>query len=183
MAWTVPMTAVAGSVLTAAQMNTYVRDNLSETMPAKAGLPSSYFVTAGWGEIVARRANAWTDDTTLAISATSFDDPAEGRPGPELTIETGVTALVGFRAVVKVPSATARIEVGYEVLGATQREASRSRSIGYSASGNAAGMWLRTGTVDLCTGLTPGMNTFKLLYNVSSGTGSVEYRRLWVLPL
>ena len=34
MAWTAPMTAVSGSVLTAAQWNTNVRDNLLETAPA-----------------------------------------------------------------------------------------------------------------------------------------------------
>jgi hypothetical protein len=37
--------------------------------------------------------------------------------------------------------------------------------------------------VDLATALTPGSNTFKLEYNVSSGTGTATDRRLWVLPL
>jgi hypothetical protein len=185
MAWTAPFTAVSGSVFQAAQFNASIRDNLLETAPAKATTPGSIFAVTDTNRIAERTPGAATDNTEATITSTTFADPAAGNPGPWVTINTGVMALVGFRATLNIPSATARVECSYEVSGATTRAAINTRSIGYSASGNAAnsGMFLRGSTVDLCTGLTPGMNTFRLMYNVSSGTGVADSRRIWVLPL
>ena len=58
MAWSAPMTAVSGSVLTAAQFNTYVRDNLNETAPAKATAAGQIFVSTAANAIAARLVNA-----------------------------------------------------------------------------------------------------------------------------
>src|SRR5690606_12967068 len=44
MAWSAPMTAVSGSVFTAAQFNQFVRDNLNETAPARATTAGAHFV-------------------------------------------------------------------------------------------------------------------------------------------
>jgi hypothetical protein len=85
--------------------------------------------------------------------------------------------------MVRNPSVTARVEMSYEVSGATDISASTTRSLGYSVSNSASATNLRIGSVDLATLLTPGINTFKLMYNVSSGTGVVDNRRIWVLPL
>lgn len=176
------MTAIAGSVLTAAQMNTFVRDNLIETMPAKAVLPGSYFVTTGWGEVAARFAAGSNDDNQVTVTATSFDNPESGPPGPSVTAVTGPMALVGYKCQFQIASATTRIEMGYEVSGDTSIEASLVNSLGYSKAGTTA-LWWRMGAVDLATDLTPGTNTFTLKYNVAAGSGMVVYRHLWVLPL
>jgi hypothetical protein len=186
--WSSPFTAVAGSVLTAAQVNTFIRDNLVETMPSKASTAGSIFTTGSTGSIVERTRVANTVATLVQISSTSFDDPSDegtsgADPGPEVTAFTSTMALVGYRATCTVPSTTARIEVSYAISGDTEREASKSNSMGYSVSGSASGMNLREGVVDLATLLNPGLNTFTLKYNVSSGTGTVQDRRLWVLPL
>lgn len=188
MTWTAPFTAVAGSVLTAAQLNTFIRDNLVETMPAKATTAGSIFTTGSTGSVVERVRVAGTVATLVQITSTSFDDPSDegtlgADPGPEVTAFTSTTALVGYRVTAAVPSVTARVEVSYAISGATEREASKSNSIGYSLGNSASGMNLREGVVDLATLLTPGLNTFTLKYNVSSGTGTVSDRRLWVLPL
>ncbi len=45
MAWTAPITFTSGSVLTAAQLNTYLRDNLNETAPAKFTAAGQLFVS------------------------------------------------------------------------------------------------------------------------------------------
>lgn len=183
MTWTAPFTAVAGSVLTASQVNTFVRDNLNETMPAKATTPGSIFAVSNVHEISQRTANAFSDPESVEITATSFDNPSTGSPGPSITVTTGEMALVGYRANVRNPSVTARVEVSYAISGATEREASTTRSLGYSVSNSGSGYQHRMGVTDLATLLTPGQNTFTLKYAVSSGTGFAVDRRIWVLPL
>lgn len=187
MAWTAPFTAVAGSVFQAAQFNTHIRDNLNETAPAKATTPGSIFAVAGTNQIAERTPAGKLDEETVNITTSTFGSPSTGTPGPSVSVTTGVMAIVGFRALLRIESATARIEASYAISGATIRVASSTRSIGYSVSNSGAagssGMNYRGGSVDLAVGLTPGVNTFTLQYNVSSGTGQANDRLLWVLPL
>lgn len=183
MAWTAPMTAVAGAVFQAAQFNTYVRDNMLELAPAKATTPGSIFAVTGTNQIAERIPGAAIDTGTATFTSTSFADPATGSAGPSVSVVTGVQALVGYRSYLEVPSTTARVEMSYSISGATTRAASTTRSVGYSVSNSVSGLKTRTGVVDLATGLTPGTNVFKLEYNVSSSTGTAADRRLWVVPL
>lgn len=188
MVWTAPFTAVAGSVLTAAQMNTFIRDNLNETMVAKASTNGSIFTVGNSGALVERTPAASIVTTAVNITSTSFADPSDegtsgGDPGPSVTVLTGPMALVGYRATLSVPSVTARIEASYAITGATSRDASTVRSMGYSLGNSASGMNLREGVLDLAVDLESGLNTFTMQYNVSSGTGTAQDRRLWVLPL
>lgn len=177
------MTAVAGAVFLAAQFNTFVRDNLGETAPAKATTPGSIFAVTGTNQIAERIPGADEDLTSCTFTSVTFADPLTGSAGPDATVTTGVQALVGYRAYLEVPSVSARVEMSYSISGATSRGASSTRSCGYSVSNSASGLKTRIGNVDLATGLTPGSNTFKLEYNVSSGTGVAADRRIWVLPL
>jgi hypothetical protein len=185
MAWTAPFTAVAGAVFQAAQFNTYVRDNLNETAPAKATTPGSIFATSATNQIAERTGALTGDAAQVDITSVTFADPATGSPGPSVTVTTGVTAIVGYRATLRILSASARVEMSYAISGATTRASSTTRSCGYSNSGSTTGtgLNLRCGATDLATVLTPGVNTFKLEYNVSSGTGQAIDRRIWVLPL
>jgi hypothetical protein len=187
MAWTAPFTAVAGSIFQASQFNTYVRDNLNETAPAKATTPGSIFAVSATNQIAERTPAEAFDTATVDITTTAFGNPATGSPGPSVTVNTGVSALVGYRALLRIESTTARVEMSYAISGATTRTASTTRSLGYSVSNSGAagstGLNLRGGVTDLAVGLTPGLNTFTLQYNVSSGTGQAADRRLWVLPL
>lgn len=183
MAWTAPMTAVAGAVFAAADFNTFVRDNLNQTAPALATTPGSIFAVTATNQIAQRTPSAAIDTGTATFTSTSFADPATGSAGPAVTVTTGVQAIVGYRSYLEVPSTTARVEMSYAVSGATTVAASSTRSVGYSVSNSASGLKTRTGVVDMATGLTPGSNTFTLKYNVSSGTGTAQDRRIWVVPL
>lgn len=190
MSWTAPFTAVAGSVFTAAQWNTFIRDNLAETMPSKAVTAGSWFAVSAAGQIAQRSPGAVINTQQVDFTSTSFGDPetqttteAPADPGPSVTVTTGVNALVGYRVNIRIPSLSARCEVSYEISGETSREASKTRSLGYSVSANAGALNFRVGWMDLATLLTPGENTFTLKYNVSSGTGVVSDRRLFVVPL
>lgn len=187
MAWTAPFTAVSGAVFMAAQFNTYVRDNLLETAPAKATTPGSIFATVGTNQIAERIPASYIELGACSFTSTTFGPPSSGVVGPALTVVTGIQALVGYRATLRVESTTARVEMSYAISGATTRAASTTRSLGYSISNSGAvgstGMNFRGGVVDLASGLTPGSNTFTLQYNVSSATGQALDRRLWVIPL
>lgn len=190
MSWTAPFTAVAGSVFTAAQWNTFIRDNLAETMPAKATSAGSWFAVSAAGQVSQRVPGAFLNTQQVDFTSTSFGDPeaqtsteAPADPGPSVTVITGVNALVGYRVNIRNPSVSARCEASYEISGETSREASKTRSVGYSVSNSASGLNLRVGWMDLATELVPGENTFTLKYAVSSGTGVVNERRLFVVPL
>lgn len=187
MAWTAPFTAISGAVFMAAQFNSFVRDNLNESAPAKATTPGSIFAVSATNEIAERTPDAFSDAELVSITSSTFAAPSTGTAGPSITVTTGVMALVGFRAMLRVESATARVEMAYAISGATTRAATTTRSMGYSVSNSgtasSTGLNLRGSVVDLATNLTPGDNTFTLQYNVSSSTGQAADRRIWVLPL
>lgn len=180
MAWTAPMTAVAGSVFTAAQFNQSVRDNLAETAPARATTPGSLFVTSAANQIAERTPNAaasLSQDTTTSTSYTSTLD--SGSSGPVLSITTGVAALVMLSGTLQ-NNTTSGVRMAYDISGATARAAADNRSIsvfGVASSGN------NLGTAVLEQGLTPGVNVFTAMYRVAGGTGTFQYRRLQVVPL
>lgn len=183
MAWTAPMTAVAGTLFPAADFNTFVRDNMAQTAPEKATTPGSIFAVTGENEIEERTPGAYTDFEKVSFTSAAFGDPDTGSPGPSVTVTSGVHAIVGYRAFLHVPSTAARVEASYAISGATTRAALGNRAVGYSTSNSADGLNLRAGGVDIASDLTPGVNTFTMKYSVSSSTGVAASRRIWVLPL
>src|SRR4051812_13271303 len=99
MAWSAPMTAVAGSVWTAAQWNTSIRDNLNETEVARAQTVSGYSVGSSLHRLSERKAVSVNDANEVITAETSYSDPetlagAVVIPGPSLTVFTGQGALV-----------------------------------------------------------------------------------------
>lgn len=182
MAWSAPMTAVAGSVFTAAQFNQFVRDNLLETAPAKATTAGAHFAADGVNSIAERisaTATALASDTTTSTTYTDLS----GGAGPSVTVTTGVSALVIVHAQ-SANSGAGSARMGYDVSGATSIAAADNRATGIlgvaGAAPNASAIALHNGS--LLT-LTPGSNTFTAKYRVSSGTGTFEHRRIIVFPL
>src|SRR5882672_4060511 len=92
MTWTAPMTAIAGSVFTAAQFNTFVRDNLNECPAAKATAPGSHFITSGTNQVVERIPVEAVLNISEQTTSASFADLTT--PGPTVTAVTGSTALI-----------------------------------------------------------------------------------------
>jgi len=181
-AWSAPMTAVAGAVFTAAQFNQFVRDNLNETAPAKATTAGSHFAVSGVNQIAERTSAsgiALASDTT---TSTTYAD-LSGGPGPSITVTTGTAALVIVHAQ-SANSGTGSARMGYDVSGATSIAAADNRATGIlgvaGAAPNASAMALHYSAL---LPLTPGSNTFTAKYRVSSGTGTFEHRRIIVFPL
>lgn len=171
------MTAVSGSVYTAAQFNTFVRDNLNETAPAKATTPGGYFVTSTLNEIVERIGNRETIATSETTTSTSFTDLTT--TGPTVTVTTSSLALVIFGCE-QSNSGTGSTRTSVDVTGATTVAAADIRSL--TLGGVTAGAELQASHAVFYDALMPGSNTFTMKYRVSSGTGTFSRRRLIVLP-
>lgn len=173
------MTAVAGSVFTAAQFNTFVRDNLAETAPAKAVTPSGYFVVDGTNLIAERTAVQSLVTTSETSTSTAYTDLAT--VGPTVTVTTGGAALVSIGAKIgPVSTGTNSIWMSYEVSGASTIGTSDTNALNHLGLGTTGEF--RASQVHLLTGLTPGSNTFTAKYKVGAGTGTWAARRLVILP-
>lgn len=184
MAWTAPMTFAANSVLTAAQMNTYLRDNMMETAPAKASTNGSYFVGAGPNAITERLPAGSTIATGETTTSTTYDDLAT--VGPSVTVVTGSKALVSIGAQMGISAGTfpdthqsARMTI--EITGATSVTAADDWAVGAIGGYDPTYRQIQS-KVTLMENLTPGTNTFTCKYRVSGQTGLFQYRHLTVLP-
>ncbi|MFT2016284.1 hypothetical protein ACMA1D_10640 [Streptomyces sp. 796.1] len=184
MAWTAPMTAVPGSPLTAAQFNTYVRDNLLETEAAKANFTGNMLITTGANAITARncfRSRTLTASTTSSTTYTGLDSGG----GPTVTVTTGTTALVWVATWMENTAPSNATMASVSVSGATVVAASDTNMVamqGLSASPPTPNS-VRYGVTYRFTGLTPGVNTFTMEYRVSGGTGTFSNRELLVMAL
>jgi hypothetical protein len=174
------MTAVSGSVYTAAQFNTFVRDNLNETAPAKATTAGGYFVTSSLNEIMERIGVNDTILTSETTSSTSYTDLAT--IGPTVTTTTSNRALILWSGVITNNTADVTSRIGVEVSGASSIPAADTAALIYDPPTPAGVM--SAAQVLFAEGLTPGSNTFTLKYKVGSGAsiGTFFNRRVIVLP-
>lgn len=179
MAWTSPMTFSSGSVLTAAQLNTHLRDNQLETAPAKATTAGRIFVATGANAIAERAISTATVSTTQTRTSTSYGDLAT--VGPAVTVTTGANAIVMTSSVVQNNTASENTYFSYAVSGATTISADVDGEAWLYSS--AAGQGARIGMVNMNTTLTPGSNTFTMKYRVTGGTGTFLNRRIIVIAL
>lgn len=181
MAWTSPITFATGEILTAAQMNTYVRDNLLETAPAKATTPGGLFVTTGANAIAERVPAGATVTASQSTTSNSFVDLAT--VGPSVTVTTGNQAIVSIYAAMTVNTNDNQAEAGYAVSGATSIAATSARVV--QLDGCPAGDELRMSAVFFQSGLTAGTNTFTMKYRVPTAgvSGTFADRHIVVIPL
>jgi hypothetical protein len=178
MAWSAPMTAVAGATFTAAQFNQYVRDNLNETAPAKATAAGQFFVSTGTNAIAARQLTQSVIATSQTTTATSFTDLAT--VGPAVTVTTSDRAMVMFASDIDNTATNGASSVSVAVSGASTIAASLAWRLVRDGA-TSTNVW-RIGASHLFTGLTAGSNTFTMKYLVGSGTGTFGNRELIVLP-
>jgi hypothetical protein len=178
MAWTAPMTAISGSVFTAAQFNTFVRDNLNETAPAKATTEGRYFVAGGPNSISER---AWDTDiinTIESTNSTSYTDLTT--TGPSVTLTTGTSAFVFVTAQLVCDTSGQTARTTFAVSGATTRAELDSEAMLNLrvATGNDQ----RSSVLSGVGGLTPGSNTFTMKYRTSGASISTfGNRRILVM--
>lgn len=178
MAWSTPLTAVAGVALTAAQWNASARDNLLETAPAKATTVSSFFVGTGPGAIAERVPLQTVTPNSETTTNTSYTNLAT--VGPSVTTTTGTKAFVIIGAQLTCNTATLGAFMSYAVSGSTPVAATdASALVHYPSSTNLP---LQASRV-IFQGLTAGSNTFTAQYKVAgAATGLFSQRTLAVIP-
>lgn len=176
MAWTSPMTAADGSIFTAAQFNTNLRDNLLMTAPGIATTAGQYFVATAANAIAARATSGAGVLVNEATTSQSYTDLAT--PGPTVSgLATGTAAFVFPYCWCVNSLATNMSMMSVDVSGASTVAPADSRSIGTAGTTSVAA------SAVFNIGLTAGSNTFTAKYRVGAGTGTFNYRRLEVLPL
>jgi len=173
------MTAVSGNAFTAAEFNTYIRDNLLETAPAKATTATGYFVATGANAIAERLpTSGFTSSAQNTTTTGSFHDLAT--VGPSVTVTTGTKALVLFQSHCQNTSSASAVQaISVAISGATTSTATFDRAA--QIDGLATNEKSTISGFNLVT-LNAGSNTFKLQYYASAGVGQFERRHIIVIP-
>lgn len=177
--WSTPLTATASAVLTAAQWNASVRDNLLETAVAKATTANGYFVATGANALAQRFILEAVVDPLETTTSTSYTSLATN--GPLVAPTTGTKALVFLTSQQSNSTSGTTCYATYEVSGASSIAANDSWA---ALVQSPAGQDIRMTCVSLQT-LSAGVNTFRMMYRCGSGggTGSFNRRRITVMPL
>jgi hypothetical protein len=176
MAWSAPMTAVAGATFSAAQFNTNVRDNLNETAPAKATAAGQIFVSTGASAIAARTPTASVVATSQSTSTTTFTNLST--VGPSVTAFTGTQAIVMFSCELFNSVAASSAIASVDVTGSSSIAASDNWCLARLGTD-----YIRATTSHLFTGLVSGSNTFTMRYRAGSNTATFVFREIVVFPL
>ncbi|MER5252885.1 hypothetical protein [Streptomyces sp. NPDC002855] len=166
---------MATQTLKAADLNTYLRDNLLELAPAKATTEGGYFVSTGVNTIAERVPETATVLTQESTTSTSYTNLAT--VGPSVTVTTGTRALVFTHCQLFNTTADTAVFASWAMTGATTRSAFDVTAISLD------GPNCQVGDMDLLTDLTPGSTTFTMKYRVAAGTGFFLNRKIIVMPL
>lgn len=181
MVYNAPFTAISGNVLTAAQWNSNVRDNILETATAKATTAGGYFVAQGTNSLVQRTQNTVFDATSVTTNSTSY--VSLNGSGATVSATTGTSALVFWKCRFAVDTVGNNVYSTIAVSGATTIAANESYALWMTAS--TANYFMSCGTFHMFTGLTPGSNTFTMQHRVTTGgtvDGTWDERYITVLP-
>lgn len=175
MAWTTPLTWTA-AVLTVAQMNQQVRDNMNETPTALATTAGQYAVATGANALAMRRVDSASSLATQTTSSTTYTTAS----GPAVTITTGTNVLTWLFAYMSIDTNSTSAFYSVAVSGASTNAADDNRAL-------TVGRFTSAFLIGACqvvyiTGLTAGSNTFTGQIRVNGGTGTYDNRRLVVMP-
>lgn len=177
MAWSVPITFTSNSTLAADDLNKMLRDNMNETMPAKATEPGSYFVATGVNQIAERRVVQDVVSATETRTVATFGDLAT--VGPSVTVNTGTKAIVVISCQLSNNTVGQFARTSYAVSGATTIGASLLYALAWQNAGSSQHMACSYVTYQT---LNAGFNTFTMKYYASGGTATFLRRRILVFP-
>lgn len=178
MAWTTPMTAVANSVFTAAQFNTYVRDNLNETMVAKATAAGQYFVSDGNHSVAPRTPSSSTNNTLGSFTSTSWTNIGNTLS----SVTTGTEALVHISCWLRQSTADAVGTISYAVSGATTLSPDdHNNRINWDGVNTV--QQTRMGSWSFHKNLVAGSNTFTMQGTTAIAGTTLTYNRSHIIVI
>lgn len=175
MAWSVPLTAVANTALTASQWNASVRDNLLMTAPAIATTAGAHFAATGPNAIAQRISQSNTVATSETTTNTSYVNLTT--TGPTVNATTGVLAMSFVQCQMSNSGSNSTFFCVDVSVATTDAAADANAAVTQTASSDVRF------TVARLHALTAGSNTFQIKYRVSGGTGTWTKRNLFVMPL
>lgn len=176
MAWTSPKTFISGDVLTAAELNVHLRDNLNETAVAKATTAGRIFVASGANTVAQREVASSFTQASINITGTSY-----GSSGPTVTVTTGTRALVFYGCHMRHATANNAPLMSVSVSGATTIAADDAWAL--ISDGQPALNPIKAMSARLFKTLNAGSNTFNMQYRVAAGNADFERRELVVIAL
>lgn len=177
MAWSSPMTATTGNVLTASQFNQYWRDNLLVSEAASATGSGNLLVSSAAHAIVERVPAV---DFTGGAESTTSTTFTTFTTSTSVAIETGTKVLLSIGAGVSNNTAAYGCRVGVDTSGDTTLAASDTYSF-YADSGNAGDGF--QGTYVFIYSVNAGFNLFDLRYRaVFGGTATFNRRLIAAVP-
>lgn len=201
------MTFTANTVLTAAQMNVHVRDNMLASEAATITAANDFIISNGYNKLANRQVQSASVLTGETTTSTDYTDLAT--TGPSVTCETTNRAWVIITAHMTAATALSRMYMSYAITRPTgplgpdgepittglatddtantdggDRDAGDNWAL--SHDGLAAAKARRVSYVDFISAdLTPGQNTFTCKYRMgsSSVTGTFTNRHIIVIPM
>jgi len=209
MAWTAPSTFVAGAILTAAQLNTNVRDNslaggpiyatealrdaaITSPFEGQRAYITASTVAAATGAVTAvptgiqtiYNGAAWVCVTPVGSYTTTAGTTTSGTYTATLSsggTNPSVTLSTGTTALISYNmSATSSASVFVGMSFAVSGATTLAASDDYIVESYQPTNPLTVARTLVVTGLTAGNNTFTLQYRVGSGTGTYSRRYLTV---
>lgn len=177
MAWTTPMTAVANEIFTAAQYNTYVRDNLLETAPAKATVSSQYFLRRN-NALITNVSGSTVEEASETTASTTYTNLTTVGPSMSRTINFGFIAFLGCRRISSssTEGAFMSMDIIRESDMVTVFSADDAVSVGHFGSGAVRS----AGSPEIITGLTPGDYTFTAKYRSTNAASTATFASRWL---
>lgn len=178
MAWTAPLTWTSNTILSAALLNTHLRDNLNTLEPALATVVGSFFATSA-ANAIQQKTPDWDYIATSETTASAvFANLAT--VGPAVTVATSTHCLVFHRARMQHSVVNSALIASYAVSGATTRAA--TDNIALLADGLRAANFVQLSGINLFTDLTAGSNTFTMQYRTSAATATFSKRFIAAIP-
>lgn len=178
MAWNPPKTWAANEVLTAEDLNLYLRDNLNECAPAKALHKGSWFVGDGPNAIVERVPKFAGVSASEQTGSTTYVDLET--IGPSVTTTTGSRALIFLSCAMTSTINEGACFMSFAISGATTQSASSTNSLWMD--GISKDKANRKMQVFMEEDLIPGENTFTCKYQVGSQPATFSDRFIAVWP-
>lgn len=176
------MTFVANTPLTAAQLNTFARDNFNELAPAKATTAaSSWFNSTGRNAIAERVIASATVASSQLTTQTNYGNIPGGTVGPSVTVSTGKQVICIISALISPNASDNNGYINVDITGDTTRSPTESTElIGVAPTAAHATTTCFIGWID---GLNEGVNTFTLKYKTSAGSTTFASRRILIMAV
>lgn len=174
------MTAVATATYTAANWNTYIRDNLNASGVGVVNATSRHIATTGVNGVAERVASTSTVISSQSTASATYVDLAT--IGPAVTVTTGTKAFVMISAEVTTGTAGLGARASVAVSGATTSAAGDANS--FLAESGVAGDLFKGSWSTIFDPINAGANTFTLKYRTTAGGGTSTFlnRNVSVIP-